>query len=77
LAVGVVIGGALATVGAAIVKDLLTPFISAIAQLPDFSDMSLVLTAASSCTVICNRAAGVLDRGVVRVLSGGTARSTT
>ena len=42
LAVGVVIGAAFATVVAAIVKDLLTPLISAIAKLPDFSDMSFM-----------------------------------
>jgi large conductance mechanosensitive channel len=40
LAVGVVIGAAFATVVAAIVKDLLTPLISAIAKLPDFSGLA-------------------------------------
>ena len=40
LAVGVVIGAAFAGVVAAIVKDLLTPLISAIAKLPDFSGLS-------------------------------------
>ena len=40
LAVGVVIGAAFATVVAAVVKDLLTPLIAAIAKLPDFSDLN-------------------------------------
>jgi large conductance mechanosensitive channel len=43
LAVGVVIGAAFGTVVTALVKDLLTPFIAAIAQVPDFSGMSFVL----------------------------------
>lgn len=37
LAVGVVIGGAFGTVVTALVKDFLTPFIGAIARVPDFS----------------------------------------
>jgi large conductance mechanosensitive channel len=40
LAVGVVIGAAFATVVAAVVKDLLTPLIAAVAKLPDFSDLN-------------------------------------
>ena len=43
LAVGVVIGAAFAGVVAAIVKDLLTPLISAIAKLPDFSGLSFTV----------------------------------
>ena len=37
LAVGVVIGAAFGTVVSALVSDLLTPFIAAIAKVPDFS----------------------------------------
>ena len=40
LAVGVVIGAAFATLVGAIVKDLLTPLVSAIAKLPNFSALS-------------------------------------
>jgi len=39
LAVGVVIGAAFGTVVTAIVSDLLTPFIAAIAKVPDFSGL--------------------------------------
>lgn len=39
LAVGVVIGAAFGTVVTALVSDILTPFISAIAHVPDFSDL--------------------------------------
>lgn len=40
LAVGVVIGAAFGTVVTALVSDLLTPFISAIAKLPNFSNLA-------------------------------------
>lgn len=40
LAVGVVIGAAFGTVVNALVSDLLTPFIAAIAKVPDFSELS-------------------------------------
>jgi len=43
LAVGVVIGAAFGSVVTALVKDLLTPFIGAIAKVPDFSVMSFTL----------------------------------
>ena len=43
LAVGVVIGAAFAGLVGAIVKDLLTPLVSAIAKLPDFSGLSFTL----------------------------------
>ncbi len=43
LAVGVVIGAAFGSVVTALVSDLLTPFISAIAKVPDFSGLSFVL----------------------------------
>ena len=43
LAVGVVIGAAFATLVAAIVKDLLTPLVSAVAKLPDFSELSFTI----------------------------------
>lgn len=43
LAVGVVIGAAFNGVIQAIVKDLLTPIIAAIAKKPDFSNLSFVL----------------------------------
>jgi large conductance mechanosensitive channel len=43
LAVGVVIGGAFGAVVTALVSDLLTPFISAIAHVPDFSGLSFVI----------------------------------
>jgi large conductance mechanosensitive channel len=39
LAVGVVIGAAFGTVIAALVSDILTPFIAAIAKVPDFSKL--------------------------------------
>jgi large conductance mechanosensitive channel len=43
MAVGVVIGAAFATVVAAFTKDLLTPFIAAIFQKPDFSRFSFTI----------------------------------
>jgi large conductance mechanosensitive channel len=43
LAVGVVIGAAFGTVVTALVKDLLTPLIGAIAKVPDFSSLSFTL----------------------------------
>ena len=43
LAVGVVIGAAFAGLVGAIVKDLLTPLVSAIAKLPDFSGLSFTI----------------------------------
>ncbi len=43
LAVGVVIGAAFGTVITALVKDLLTPFISAVAKVPDFSGLSFMI----------------------------------
>ncbi len=43
LAVGVVVGAAFGTVVTALVADILTPFISAIAQVPDFGNLSFVL----------------------------------
>jgi large conductance mechanosensitive channel len=43
LAVGVVIGAAFAGLVGAIVKDLLTPLISAVAKLPDFSALSFTI----------------------------------
>jgi large conductance mechanosensitive channel len=43
LAVGVVIGAAFGTVVSALVSDILTPFISAIAKLPDFSVLSFTI----------------------------------
>lgn len=43
LAVGVVIGAAFGTVVSALVKDLLTPFIGAIAKVPDFSKLVLTI----------------------------------
>ena len=43
LAVGVVIGAAFGSVVTALVKDLITPLIAAIAQVPDFSDLSLLI----------------------------------
>jgi large conductance mechanosensitive channel len=43
LAVGVVVGAAFGTVVSALVADILTPFISAIAKVPDFSRLSFNL----------------------------------
>ena len=43
LAVGVVVGAAFGTVVNAMVSDLLTPFIAAIAKIPDFSGMAFVI----------------------------------
>ncbi len=40
LAVGVVIGAAFGTVVTALVSDILTPFIAAVGQVPDFSNLS-------------------------------------
>jgi len=43
LAVGVVIGASFGTIVTALVSDLLNPFISAIAQIPDFSGLFFVI----------------------------------
>ncbi len=43
LAVGVVIGAAFTAVVNALVSDLLTPFLAAIAKVPDFSGLALTL----------------------------------
>jgi len=43
LAVGVVIGAAFGTVTTALVKDLVTPLIAAIARVPDFSGLAFTL----------------------------------
>jgi len=43
LAVGVLVGGAFGTVVSALVKDLFTPFISAIFKQPDFSSLSFTI----------------------------------
>ncbi len=43
LAVGVVIGASFGSVVNALVKDLLTPFIGAIAKVPDFSGLAFTL----------------------------------
>lgn len=43
LAVGVVIGGAFGTLVNSMVKDVLTPFIAAIAKQPDFSALTFTL----------------------------------
>lgn len=43
LAVGVVVGAAFGTVVQALVKDILMPFIGAIAKVPDFSDLSFTI----------------------------------
>lgn len=43
LAVGVVVGAAFGTVVSALVSDILTPFISAIARVPDFGGLSFML----------------------------------
>ncbi|OGN28371.1 MAG: mechanosensitive ion channel protein MscL [Candidatus Yanofskybacteria bacterium RIFCSPLOWO2_01_FULL_49_25] len=43
LAVGVVVGAAFGTVVTALVKDLLTPFIAAIAKVPDFSNLAFTI----------------------------------
>lgn len=43
LAVGVVVGASFGTVVNALVSDLLTPFISAVAKVPDFSSFSFTL----------------------------------
>lgn len=47
LAVGVVIGGAFGTVVTALVKDILTPFIAAIAKTPDFSGLTFSIRGAN------------------------------
>ncbi|MGD0976733.1 MAG: large conductance mechanosensitive channel protein MscL [Minisyncoccia bacterium] len=43
LAVGVVIGAAFGTVVSALVKDILTPLIGAIARVPDFSGLAFTI----------------------------------
>ena len=43
LAVGVVIGASFGTIVTALVSDLLTPFIAAIAKVPDFAGLSFTL----------------------------------
>ena len=43
LAVGVVIGASFSALVAALVKDLITPFIAAVAKVPDFSRMFFTL----------------------------------
>ena len=43
LAVGIVIGASFGTVVTALVSDILTPFIAAIAKVPDFSGLALQL----------------------------------
>lgn len=43
LAVGVVIGAAFGTIVSALVKDLLTPLIAAIAKVPDFSNLAFTI----------------------------------
>lgn len=43
LAVGVVIGAAFSAVVAALVSDILTPFIAAIAKVPDFNGLSFTI----------------------------------
>ena len=43
LAVGVVIGAAFGTLVTALVSDLLTPFIAAIAKVPDFSGLVFII----------------------------------
>ena len=43
LAVGVVVGAAFGTVVTALVKDILTPFIAAIAKVPNFAGLSFTL----------------------------------
>lgn len=43
LAVGVMVGAAFGTVVSALVKDILTPLITAIAQVPDFSGLSFTI----------------------------------
>jgi large conductance mechanosensitive channel len=43
LAVGVVVGAAFGAVVTALVADILTPFIAAVAKVPDFSNLSFTL----------------------------------
>ncbi|MBN2093910.1 MAG: large conductance mechanosensitive channel protein MscL [Candidatus Zambryskibacteria bacterium] len=43
LAVGIVIGAAFSTVTTALVSDILTPFIGAIAKVPDFGGLSFMI----------------------------------
>lgn len=43
LAVGVVVGAAFGTIVNALVTDILTPFISAIAKVPDFSELTFTI----------------------------------
>lgn len=47
LAVGVIIGAAFGSVVTALVSDLLTPLIGAVAKVPDFSELSLTLNGSS------------------------------
>ncbi len=43
LAVGVVVGASFGTIVTALVKDILTPFIAAIAKVPDFSGLTFTI----------------------------------
>jgi len=43
LAVGVVVGAAFGTIVSALVSDILTPFIAAIAKVPDFSGLAFTI----------------------------------
>ncbi|HLK87816.1 MAG TPA: large conductance mechanosensitive channel protein MscL [Candidatus Binataceae bacterium] len=43
MAVGIVVGAAFGTVVSAFVKDLLTPFIAAVVQTPDFSNIAFTI----------------------------------
>ena len=43
LAVGVVVGAAFGTVVSALVSDLMTPFIAAVARVPDFSNLMFTI----------------------------------
>lgn len=47
LAVGVVVGAAFGNVVSALVKDILTPFIAAIARVPDFSGLAFTINGSS------------------------------
>ncbi len=65
LAVGVVIGAAFNNIVNALVKDLLTPFIGAIARVPDFSSMSFTVNGSKFVVLPMNALANRMPKKVV------------
>ncbi len=78
LAVGIVIGAAFAGLVSAIVKDLLTPLIGAVAKLPDFSELGFRINGSKfSYGDFLNASPGLCDRIGGGVFSSGIASQQT